>query len=397
MPTATTMGTAGGTSATTEGAQSPQVSALVPFIRASGLHREIVDDRTVTLTSADQDQQPIPINAYGYLRSLWVVVTTSSAGSGWTSAAYSEDGPWNALKNLQVLEPNGATLFQVSSGVSGYFINKYGGYRYGSDPACSPTYGTLAASLSATAPSTSFAFRIPLEINLRDALGSLPNQNSGAQFQFKYTVAKQSDPFAGTPGTGPSIRIQTYLEAWDQPETATAGQTNQTTPPAMNTTQYWSEQVYAVNSGQFTVRLTRMGNYIRNLIFVYRRSASTRANGQSDFPDPATIAIDTRNVDYIAKTGEWANDVYERYGYERNLGLTQIANPTVGVNPGGLDNGVFPYSYCWEFDGRVGFENRDLWLPTLSSTRYEISGSFANAGTLTVLTNDVSVVGDVFL
>jgi hypothetical protein len=42
-------------------------------------------------------------------------------------------------------------------------------------------------------------------------------------------------------------------------------------------------------------------------------------------------------------------------------------------------------------------ENRDLWLPTLGSTRLELQGSFGGAGVLTVLTNDVAIAGSVFI
>jgi hypothetical protein len=65
--------------------------------------------------------------------------------------------------------------------------------------------------------------------------------------------------------------------------------------------------------------------------------------------------------------------------------------------PNGLDNGVFVYDFMHEFDGELGRENRDLWLPTLGSTRLELQGSFANAGTLTVLTNVVAIAGSVFI
>jgi len=64
---------------------------------------------------------------------------------------------------------------------------------------------------------------------------------------------------------------------------------------------------------------------------------------------------------------------------------------------GGLDNGVFVYDNTHEFDQSIGQENRDLWLPTLGSNRLEVQGSFAAAGTLTVLTNDVAIAGPVFL
>lgn len=380
MPTGATMGTAGGTAQTTDSKNAQaQPTALVPFVRASGLHRELMTQVTYTQTTADQDIPPIDVPAYGYMRSLLILVSTT-AGTG-SSSTTTEDGPFNALKNIQLMEPNGSTLYQVSSGYSSYLIHKYGGYRGYNEPELWPNYSYAASS----APAFNFALRIPVEINTRDALGVLPNQNAAATFKLKMTLAKIADTFGGTVSAGPSVTIKVYLEAWDQPDVMTAGQTNQTTPPAMNTTQYWTEQTYTVNAGQFDVRLTRMGNYLRNLLFVLRRASSTRANGDSDWPDPVQVKLDTRVVDNITKA-MWQGQVYERYGY---TGTADAA--------GARDNGVYPYDYAHEFMGRVGFENRDLWLPTLSSTRFELSGSWGNAGTLTVLTNDVSTVGNVFL
>jgi hypothetical protein len=179
-----------------------------------------------------------------------------------------------------------------------------------------------------------------------------------------------------------------YLEAWDQPEAVTAGQSNQTTPPAMNTTQFWSSQTYAVNVGQNTIRLTRVGNYLRNLIFILRRGGTSRVNGEADWADPTTLYLDTRPLDII-ESNNWQHQMYERTGF----GGAGVANEAAK----GLDNGVRVYDFMHEFDGVLGRENRDLWLPTLGSTRLEIQGSFANAGTLTVLTNDVAVAGSVFL
>jgi hypothetical protein len=299
-----------------------------------------------------------------------------------------ENAPFNVLKNVALTEPNGATICAVNSGYSLYLINKYGGYRGYNDPKASPVY----SATNTTAPGFSFVVRIPVELSARDALGSLPNQNSAATFKVRLTLAKIADVFAGALTTAPTVRVRAFLEAWDQPEAATAGATNQITPPAMNTTQFWTEQTFNPGAGNANVRLTRVGNYLRNLILVNQRTGGTRANGDTDFPDPLTLYLDTRPLD-IVERNNFKHQIYERYGYGGSVGATVPAAESAN----GLDNGVFPYDFMHEFDGTAGHENRDLWLPTLGSTRLELQGSWANAGTLTVLTNDVAIAGTVFL
>lgn len=392
MPTPAT--TAGGTSQTRRpaGSQNQSVAAVVPFIRASAEHREPAGiDVSRILTTSDQDLGVFDVPAYGYVRSIVLLVTASGGTGGAPAATFPEDSPWTTLKNIALTEPNGATLSLFNSGYDLYLANKWGGYRNcaGSDMRAAPTY---------TAPGSTFAsyqfmLRIPVELNMRDALGSLPNQNAAATFKLRLTLAKVADIAAGTlPTTLPTVRVRAYLEAWDQPEISTAGATNQITPPAMNTTQFWSPQVFNVSAGQQTIRLTRVGNYIRELIFVLRRAGTSRANGDSDIPDPTTLYLDTRPLDII-EPNNWRQQMYERSGFGGSVGATTPAKDAAQ----GLDNGVFVYDFAHEFDGTYGFENRDLWLPTLGSTRLEIQGNFANAGTLTVLTNDVAIAGSVFM
>lgn len=386
MPNA--LSTAGGTRETTRGrAETSAPVAVVPFVRASAEHREPAGiDVSRQMTTSDQDLGVFDVPAYGYLRAI-VLLVTSSGGSG-TSVTATEDAPFNILKNVALTEPNGATILSVSSGYSLYLINKYGGYRGFNDPRQSPAYSVSVGSSA----NVGFLVRIPVEISNRDALGALPNQNSGATFKVRLTLAKIADVFGGTVSVAPTVRVRAYLEAWDQPEGATAGAANQITPPAMNTTQFWTEQVYSLNSGAVTQRLSRVGNYVRNLIFVNRRAAGSRANGDTDWADPMTLYYDTRPLDIIERQN-WKHQIYERFGYVPALGTATVAADA----PGGLDAGVFPYDFTHEFDGTAGHENRDLWLPTLGSTRLELQGSMANADTLTVLTNDVAVAGTVFL
>ncbi len=387
-PTAAT--TAGGTAQGTRSrGDQRSVMPTVPFIRASAEHREPTGiDVSRPFTASDQDLGVFDVPAYGYVRNI-VLLVTATGGAG-TAVTRTEDSPFNAIKNIAITEPNGAVIAQFNTGHDCYLSNKWGGYRVndGADPKASPAFTDVG---SATGNFT-FLIRIPIEINLRDALGSLPNQNAAATFKIRMALAGAAQVYGTAPTTLPTVRVRAYLEAWDQPEGASAGQSNQVTPPAMNTTQFWSAQVYNVNAGAQTIRLTRVGNYLRNLIMVYRRGGTSRANGHLDFPDPFTLYLDTRPLD-IVERNNFLNQMYERTGFGGALGGTVPALDTAQ----GLDAGVYVYDFMHEFDGALGRENRDLWLPTLGSTRLEIQGSFVNAGTLTILTNDVAIAGSVFI
>lgn len=390
VATALASGTAGGTSQTTQNPSQGQApAALVPFIRASQEHRESAVDISKVQTVADQDLGTFPIPAYGFLRSLVVLVqATGGTVSGTTVTA---DAPFGAIKNISVSEPNGAQICVFNTGWDLAMVNKYGGYRYCQDPRSYHAYAINGAASAVY----SFLLRIPIEINLRDALGSLPNQNSAAQFILRMTLAAYTAiATGGTVTTGPTVRIRVWNEEWDQPELTGEAGANQTTPPAMNTTQYWSVQQFAVPAGAANVRLTRMGNYLRNLILIYRDVSNNRVSQfGANWPDPLTLYWDTRPQDVLAQE-IFAQQIYERYTYRS---FTDGGGAIALDTNGGYDTGVMPYDFAHELTGQVGRENRDLWLPTLGSTRLEFGGTWGVAGTLYVYTNDVSVAGDVFL
>jgi hypothetical protein len=369
--------------------QAAQAPAVVPFIRGSGLNRPAVfyDTSGLTLTTSTQDLGPIDVYAYDYMRAITIRVDTTSAGGG-SGATTVEDGPFCMLTNIKVLQPNGQTMYQVSSGFSSAMIHKYGGYQYKNDPREAPDYTYTTGS--GTAPSASFIIRIPFELNIRDALGTLPNKNAAAPFKLFITLNTLANVWGGSPTT-PTFRVRCALEAWDQPPSSLNGAPVQTTPPNMNTLQRWTEQQIAVSSGNFDARLTQLGNYIRMLIPILRRSSSTRANGEADWPDPVSIVLDNDVKDYIPKE-MWVQDVYEKWGYalvgQGTAGVGDVANAK--------DNGVYPYDYCHEFDGKVGHETGDLYLPTIESEQYVFRGSWGNAGTITLLINDVLPQGNIF-
>lgn len=372
------------------------VVPTIPFVRASGEHREGAfhdSGPKILLTTGPQDMGTIDVPAYGYLRNIVLEISGTGATGG--APAVAEDFPFSVLQGVSLSEPNGAVIAQFNSGYDLFLANKYGGYRdsIGTDTRSAPGFVTDANG------NFTAVIRLPVEISARDALGALPNQTPNASFKLKYSLASgaTAGPFFTTaPTTQPTVRVKAYIEAWDQPAIEVAGASNQLTPPAMNTTQFWLPQTYNVSAGFQTIRLSRVGQYMRNLVFIFKRAGTSRANGQSDWPDPVTLYLDARPIDLITQQ-QWDQQVFERYGFGGRAAAGVLTAAVAKEVAGGLDNGVRIYDFTHEFDQSAGRETRDLWLPTLGSTRLELQGTWANAGVLTVLTNDVAIAGPVFI
>jgi len=364
-------------------------AAAVPFVRGSGLGRYKFFEKTgLTLGAATQDLGPIDVKAYDYMRHILIKVTTTATGTT-TAATTKEDAPYNVFTNVAVKQPNGQTMYAVSSGFHAAMIHKYGGYAGYNDPRA---FNDFAYSTgSSTAPTYTFGFRIPFELNIRDALASLPNKNAAAPFSLELTLNTAANVYGGTLTTMPTFKVQAFLEAWDQPPSSLGGASVETVPPAKNTLQRWTEQSISVSAGQFDARVRKLGNYVRMLVPVLRRTSGTRANGETDWPDPVQIVLDEDVKDNVTYS-QFLQDRYEKWNY----GGQHPSGVSTADAVGGYDNGVFPYDYCHEFDGRTGHEYGDLYLPTIESEDYLFRGSWANAGTITCLVNEVLPQGDIF-
>lgn len=396
MPNLASMGTPG-VSGTSKGTQ-PQGSgggAQNPFVRASIPHEEACGyDVTRPLTGNIQQLPDIEVPAYGYMRYIRIQVEGTGFSGG--SPVFAEDAPFNALSNIVQQEPNGSQLHSYPTGWWVYAGNRWCGFRYCPDPKSSHTYGVSSNG------SFKFSIYIPTELNFRDALGTLPNQNSAANFRIRLSLNSVAEIFDTAPTTLGNVRIRAYFMGFDQPEDQADGQSNATVPPAMNTTSFFSQQQFGINNGNQNIRLTRVGNYVRNLVFVLKATDEdaggklTRRAGDAAWPDPATLYYDTRPLDIVSRDS-WLDRISSRFNTREWLGATQI-QPN---QPGARDAGVFPYDFEHEFDGRAGMGTRDQWLRTLSSTRLELGGQWSvgdgNRGVLYVLTNDVVTVGNVFL
>jgi hypothetical protein len=370
---------------------APQPASVVRFVRGSGKGKyKFFSKAGLTLTSATQDLGPIDVKAYDYMRALLVTVTNTANG-GATGTAQA-DAPFNYFTNMAVKQPNGQTMYQVSSGYHAAMIQKYGYYRQYGDPRQDPNFAVNGSSAT-------FAIRIPFELDLRDALGSLPNKDAAAPFSLELTLNTLANVYGTGQGTSPTFTVEAWLEAYDQPPTSLNGQPVQTTPPNMNTLQRWTEQNITMSTGQFDARVRKLGNYLRMLIPIMKNSSNARivTNG---WADPVQIVLDEDVKDNISQA-DWQRRIWEFWGFGGVLPGTSATGGTASTaaiaidTPGGADTGVWPVQYF--ADTRDITENTDFYLPTIESEDYLFRGSWGSAvSKLVTLVCEVLPQGDIF-
>ncbi len=374
---ATPQNVAGASGTANEKGTAPPPVRLAPFTRGAMKHREPFIDVAATATANGSQVNAQDVPSYGYLRGVWFLVN-ATGGTG-TAAVVQEDAPWSALSGITLADVNGAQIVGPIDGYDLFLINLLGGYL-GADPRWSAVYSAVS-----TAGNFAFLLWLPIEISERDALGALPNQNASATYKLSFTYGVLINIYSTNPTGIPSVRVRVWLDAWSQPApTDILGNPQAEVPPAFGTTQFWTRQQYNLNSGDQTVRLSRVGNIIRKLIIIFRTTAPARST--TNMPDPTRIQLEGRIVENIGR------DLWRFIAAEQSDQGFTFADAT---NP--YPTGVVAYNFDTDLNGKSGDEMRDLWLPTSQATRLEIVGNFGAAGTLTVITNDVAPAGDYHL
>lgn len=351
---------------------------LTPFTRGAREHTEgTFVDSTVQLDSSSHDLGPFDVPTYGYFASVAILVEATGGADSGETVAFAGDAPWNVFRSIALTDVNGANLNGPFGGFDLYLANKYGAYLGQNDPTLSPAFSAIAGA--SASGNFSFLLRIPVQISQRDTLGALANQNAASPYKLQLTINAASSIYSTPPDTLPAVRVRAFLEAWSQPPTVDAmGNPQAVTPPALGTTQFWTKQNQVVVPGQQTVRISRVGNLLRMILFVVRDDNGARipGNAGNGFPDPAQILWDTRT---LLNDAERLRQQYvaDRYGY----GLGQSAQ----------DDGVYVYDFVHDLNGAAHGETRNLYLPTTQATRLELNGVFgSDAASVDMLVNDVA-------
>lgn len=353
------------------GAQTAAPMApAIPFVGSAHEHTEPVPVISQLLVSG-QGPQTYEFNlpSYGYARHLWLDVNLTG-GTG-AAAVPSGDAPFNVLDQVTFLDTNGAPIFGPLGGYDTFLANLFGGYVYQQDPRESPLFAVLAATGNGR-----FQVRIPLEISHHDGTGCLGNQNSSAPYRIRFNVNAPASIYTTPPTTFPTVTITPILEAWSLPNAVDAmGRPQAQLPPNYGTIQYWSERVQTgIVGGNNTVPVLRVGNLIRTLVFICRQTSSTGTRDDTVSPTFPILNWDARQL---------YNEMRE-YRQARSFECLESI-PTLG-----RPAGVYAYSFARSNQDRAGDDKPWLWLPTVEATRLEWTGTFTNAGVVTVLVNDVA-------
>lgn len=347
------------------------VAAPVPFLRAAHEHTESIQLGLISAAPGATvvTSVQVPVTAYGYLRSIALIVSTSGGTVG--SAALAADAPWNVIQSAQLFDTNGSPITAPMSGYDLYLMNKYcSGMASASDPQVSPDYSNGAITFA-------FIVRIPVEI-VR-SLGALPNQNAAAPYKLQVSLNTTANIWSVAPTANPTVTIDAWLEAWSKPAPQSpTGRGQAVAPPRTGTTQrFWLLPGNNLVAGSGRVQVTQVGNLIRTLIFVIRTAGGARQT-LANMPNPVELWWDNRQ--------QFSMDIklLRKYMAER---VTQLGN--AGYT--GPENGVIVFDYSHDVTGQMGM-GTDLWLPTVQATRLELRASNFVAGSVDIIVNDVTPV-----
>jgi hypothetical protein len=127
-------------------------------------------------------------------------------------------------------------------------------------------------------------------------------------------------------------------------------------------------------AGDNSIKIDRMGNLIRSVVFVLRTAAGARST--TNFPDPFIVEWDNRQINNLSRF------------HLRALAAEEI-QPLSGL-ASNFPAGVFYLGFDKDNLGHQGGGTPELWIPTVQATRFEVRGNFGAPGSLDILVNDIA-------
>jgi hypothetical protein len=343
-------------------------------------------DQTYTVTSA-QGGIPWALQATGWLRGLYLLVN----GTGLTAGTVTADGPFNVFSNIELDDVNNEAIFGPFDGYTAFLTNKLGGYYFADDPATAPIFaytGTVSAN------NITFLLYIPLEIVGRDPIGPVASVNNTASLTLRFSLNPTSALFTAVTGTL-AIRVRGTQDFYWEPRRADKqGRPISPEPPAPGTTQYWTQGSLAIaGSGTINSQLiTGLGYPFRTYLFLLRDNSGSRANGETNWPDPLVgIKFEANMLISNVPKAFWQAFMARIYGYTNPTADSR----TAGAIPG-KENGCYTLNFNNDFFlNKVGGETRREYLVTSPGSNFIFNAAIGGAGNLYSIVNYVAPGGGV--
>lgn len=334
----------------------------------------------------------LQIRPQGYLRALRLNVAAPTSGNGAT-VAFQNDAPWNVLQNVILSSPGSDVYLGPIDGFALFAIHKYAcmasDYR---EPLAYPSNQKVVGVGGGTGGTFVFEVDIPVEIDARNAYGSLQNQNGAEMFNLQLTLGTAASVYSTLPTTAPIVTITVEMDFYSQPAKANLAGRPQATAPIGNGT-YSLIQSQIINPiGPGSVgrqQVINTGTLLRGIILIFRTPALVRT--EADIPSTSNLYLGGQQLFYKLYT-LWRNQINEEYG------LTAVpAAVPAAYTP---DNGVVIFT-DWMDAGGEGSkvagssQDRARWLPTGRGTLLEYeptSGMGAGIGQLQIITLGVKPI-----
>lgn len=328
-------------------------------------------DQTYTVTTNGQNAIPWSLQATGWLRGLYLLVT----GTGVTVGTVTADGPFAIFSNIQLNDVNNEAIFGPFDGYTAFLTNKYGGYFNADDPA---TAATWAYTGGTTTNNFTFVLYIPLEIVSRGPLGPVASVNNTASLTLVMGINNLASTFTTVTGTL-AVRIRgTQDFYWEPRKTDPQGNPIAGEPPASGTTQYWTQGTVSGLGGTVNQQLiTGLGYPFRNYLFMLRGSDTTRATGETNWPDPLIGLKFEANMllSNIPKV-LWQTIISKMWDYS---GATNDIRGAGSIP--GHEAGVYLLNFNADFFKRTpGGETARSYLITSPGSNFIFNGSIGSTG-----------------
>jgi hypothetical protein len=336
-------------------------------------------DQTFTNTAGGA-MPPWTLQATGWLARLWLYITYTTTGG----TALTADAPFIMFNTIQLNDVNNEAIFGPFDGYTAFVANKYGGYYFEEDPATSAVY-------TASATAGTFILQIPLEIVSRDPIGSVASVNNTATITLLMTMNSAVTAFTGA--TAWSVRVRGLQEFyWEPRKQDKQGRQIAGSPPAKGTTQYWTQgSIPIAAAGTINQQLiTGLGYPFREYVFIYRDSTGSRANGETNWPDPLQgLKFEANFLLTQYNKVQWQAEMSRCTGYSSATADVRGAGSTPGK-----ENGVYILFFNKDFFlKKVGGETRRTYVVTSPGSNFIVNGAFGAAGNLYEVVNYVAPGG----